>query len=970
MRRRIGFLLAILFGITVASPILHAKKPVSSPVSLSCSANTTGNINEMVPQGTAGPIKYVETIILGDVDVDVSGWQLCTSDSGKAPVCVSYGTGNMIVGVFDNASQTYDSGLTSHTPTQYLSSPQTLSSNEWEIALLDSAGDVMDYVHFCKDACKKDQYWSVPAACGVDLGGGGDNKIIFARKPDGEGDFTEVTDPTPGSSNDGEPDAEVDHYGISHSGSGVTCLAETVTITAHLDGDHNLASDTGEAQITLTTSHNRGDWISIVSGGGSLDNGAADDGEAIYTFASGEVSVQLAYSYTGLSAANETFSFNVTDGSATETSGSADASDDPPITFSRAELRFIDSLDNELIPTQISGKSSAQTPFAEALYLQAVQASDDDPTVCAALFTGDVTIELAAQCESPSSCVAGQLMNVVTDTDSENIELNSASPVSPGAYTPIELSFGADAKAPLSLTYSDAGQMQLHARYTAPDTAALISGSSNPFVVRPFAFGFTSVVADTVTNPGGDEVSGGGFTSAGSDFKLEINAFRYSAADDEDTLGVYDGVPEQGVNVTDNGVTPNFEGTTALSVDSFTPALGVEGDLTGDISLLLDGYSVRAGADTEGTLQYDEVGSLILIAQHSDYLGAVDADISGFSEKIGRFYPDHFELSAELLTLSCSSFNYMQQPYGPIEYRIEAHAADPAHSVTQNYDLALYTTDSVVLTAENADDGVDLSARLNTSASGSTISLSGWELGVINKVASAGGTPVTDVIFQRDGGEAGLEDGPFSQLQLGMMIEDGGLADGRNFESGALDIDPLTAGSCGSSCTAVAIGSIHPMRYGRLLLQSAHGPETQDLPVPFVTQYWDGSGFVTNSADSCTEIALADMSFDGSVIGTTTASRTVSVGDGSSVGTLTISGSSAVTNSGDFSLIFSAPGAGSGGNDHTGYFPVGISALDEWLRYDWDQNGTANDNTVPDAIITFGRARGNDRMIFWQENYQ
>jgi hypothetical protein len=64
-------------------------------------------------------------------------------------------------------------------------------------------------------------------------------------------------------------------------------------------------------------------------------------------------------------------------------------------------------------------------------------------------------------------------------------------------------------------------------------------------------------------------------------------------------------------------------------------------------------------------------------------------------------------------------------------------------------------------------------------------------------------------------------------------------------------------------------------------------------------------------------------------------------------------------------LQFSAPGEG-----NSGYFYVDVTSVPEWLRYDWNQDGAADDVSVPDALITFGRARGNDRMIFWQERYQ
>ncbi|WP_415899787.1 DUF6701 domain-containing protein [Neptuniibacter sp. QD48_11] len=914
-----------------------------------CHSDPSGRINELVPQGTAGPIKYVETILIGSEPVDVAGWRLCTNEGGKTPSCVSYGVGNFLIGSFDKFSSPADNGITVYNPVEYLSSAQTLNSNEWEVALVDADGLILDYVHFCKDSCKKAQYWDVPDSCSNELSGGGSNKVIFARKPNGSGDFEEVGDPTPGSSNDGD-ESDIDHYSISHSGTGIGCVAEDVAITAH-DSSHATISADG-ASITVSATNVAGNWA-LKSGSGSFSNGSSDDGEATYTFGSNEASVVLSYSFTGTG----TFGFDVTDGSITEKSGSADAADDPSITFDTTEFRFIDSDGNEIIPTQIAGKGSNTAPNNETLYLQAITVDDENPTACGTLFSPSeaVDINFAAQCENPSTC-AGQTFSF-TGNETNNIVTHSASPTTPASYTSVEMLFGSDAKAPFSFTYNDAGQMQLHASYTA-DTGAVLTGSSPLFVVRPFAFGFPSIVAG-LSNPGGDETGGDAFTSAGSDFTVDINAYLYQAEDDADT----NGIPDGDADVTDNGITPNFTGTVSLSVESFTPADGSPGILSGTVTPLLDTFSNRNGADVTATLNYDEVGSMNLMANLSSYLEA--DDIQSVATKIGRFYPDHFVMSDDGVTAACSavgSFTYMQEPFNAFEYRVEARALN--EEITENYDLVLYTigTGSLVVKAENNDDGIDLSDRIVVSES-----LSGWESGVIDRT-SASDNELKNVIFTRNGGNAGLPDGPFYGLQLGLSLESE--PDSRDFLDSLKNMSVDSSGDCSGSCQSIEVGDPLTILYGRVSISSVHGPETQDLPVPFEVQYWDGTTFVRNTDDSCATIPLANISYDGNPISSVTADRTVTVGDGSTVGNLSINGTNSDAASGDFSLIFTAPGAGTGGNDNTGYFPIGLTSIDDWLRYDWDQDGNANDISVPDAIITFGRARGNDRMIFWQERFQ
>jgi hypothetical protein len=57
------------------------------------------------------------------------------------------------------------------------------------------------------------------------------------------------------------------------------------------------------------------------------------------------------------------------------------------------------------------------------------------------------------------------------------------------------------------------------------------------------------------------------------------------------------------------------------------------------------------------------------------------------------------------------------------------------------------------------------------------------------------------------------------------------------------------------------------MRFGRLKLASAFGSELLNLPIPIETQYWNGTGFVTNAADSCTTIGANNISLTYPAIG-------------------------------------------------------------------------------------------------------
>ncbi len=87
------------------------------------------------------------------------------------------------------------------------------------------------------------------------------------------------------------------HFAVAQSQAGSTCAAGQITISKHRGLSHSLDTDyTGS--ILISTDIGEGDW-SIAVGSGSIDNGAADDGMARYTFGAsdfGEVTLFLAES--------------------------------------------------------------------------------------------------------------------------------------------------------------------------------------------------------------------------------------------------------------------------------------------------------------------------------------------------------------------------------------------------------------------------------------------------------------------------------------------------------------------------------------------------------------------------------------------------------------------------------------------------------------------------------------------------
>ncbi len=181
-----------------------------------------------------------------------------------------------------------------------------------------------------------------------------------------------------------------DHYALSHSGTGVNCQAEPVTVTAH-DAAHNPVTLTSATTITLSTSTGLGDW-SLTTGSGILNNGTANDGIATYQFGA-ESSVLLALKHT-TPAPSPGVNINVTDGTATETSGAATAAEDAGLVFAPSGFRYTDGTNPVTIGTQISAKESNLAPGAQSLYLQAIR-TDTNTGACVGVFPSGTSVNVS-----------------------------------------------------------------------------------------------------------------------------------------------------------------------------------------------------------------------------------------------------------------------------------------------------------------------------------------------------------------------------------------------------------------------------------------------------------------------------------------------------------------------------------------------------------------------------------------------
>ncbi|WP_198266575.1 PKD domain-containing protein [sulfur-oxidizing endosymbiont of Gigantopelta aegis] len=339
--------------------------------------------------------------------------------------------------------------------------------------------------------------------------------------------------------------AIADHYAISHSGTGLTCEASLVTVTAH-DINHAALDISSNASITITTTPA---VDSIISSPLSILAGTSS---ATFYLAQSTVS---------------SIDINVTDGNSTELTGAAIASEDLPLNFTNTAFRFIDiaSLSTLAIGKQIGSKPSSTAPGAQNIGLQAIR-TDTQSGACTTAFANvNTAVNFAYECNNPSSCQASGLLNLSANSIySTGIAIAGNDNGAVSNYTAVTMNFDANGIAPLSFLYDDVGQITLYAtktlvadNTTTPPISAATLSVSGQFIVRPF--GFTITVTG---NPAASSSTGSVFRKAGEAFTASAQAVLYQAIDDSDNDGIPDGhndsIPSNNTSLSDNALATNF----------------------------------------------------------------------------------------------------------------------------------------------------------------------------------------------------------------------------------------------------------------------------------------------------------------------------------------------------------------------------------------------------------------------------
>lgn len=347
---------------------------------------------------------------------------------------------------------------------------------------------------------------------------------------------------------------------------------------------------------------------------------------------------------------------------------------------------------------------------------------------------------------------------------------------------------------------------------------------------------------------------------------------------------------------------------------------------SGQLQIAPNSFLPVAGNDAvfrNPQVSYNEVGSARFTGHinDGDYLGA--GDVSTLSAVVSRFIPWAFKLDSSVTSQACmADFTYMGQP---LQLYTSLSARNAAGHITANYPDGLAPLASVELVVGDVGQNLALDdSRL--AASGMNTDWSAGELILSSTVTVAKLT---------------APDGPFMQLQLGVKVLD-------NEAAGPLSVllptSPAAIPNCGSDCEAA--GGTGKLLYGRLFLADTYGPESESAPVNLEVQNWDAPSntFVRVMDDNCTSVSPTHLvALEPS--GTSAPAGTPGTMESGRNASNTLQWTA--PNIAPFSFSFHYDGP-------------------SWLRFNSNDPGYDAQGR-PLARASFGRYRGHDRILLWQQ---
>jgi MSHA biogenesis protein MshQ len=725
-----------------------------------------------------------------------------------------------------------------------------------------------------------------------------------------------------------EATSKINHYRIEHDTQGFTCEAETVTIKACADANCESLYDQ-DTTITLSDSGLAGDGWS--------------NGNEITIPASKAVSITLSVTE---DTEDGSVSFSKTSANPNASlrcfSGSTETCE---MTFSDDGFEIYGANIGDLLPDQLASKNFKN------VNLRAVRSNSSDSgdsNVCEALLVGTQSVNLTYNCDSPAKCLTKlNMISIKGDGTGDN----SGS---------IEVEFDEQGVARLNLlNYSDAGRITLSVE--AEVNGVTITNSDNETVdVYPsylkLTVGQSELLYENTTGEQNNYI-------AGETFALTIGAY--------------------GAN---NALLPNYQAENPqLQVTRIQPTssgndgrfkYSDDGVNTAQLAanfMTASGLTFSGGEHQYAAAYYDEVGRINIDIRDNYYLGNKVPSYGSLT--LGDFYPAYFNVALSAppppsLANTCGVMSYIGENIGfENNPKLIITAYNALDEVTKNYSNNYwnYLPNKSKLKANL--NFMDSSTYFSSvSGTASVIDVGDTLIAGNNDYDGSGTVTITNSMFRYNkidpsDNKVFTAASPFdanisltfnSNFFTSIFVDKNESADIICYQTSYNDKD----------CQGWDINGITgtQMRYGRFTLESTYGPESESLSVPIKAEYFDNNQWLINSEDSCSDINFLESA--GQMILEPFGSTDIT----SDIDNITSDGSllNGVSNDrADFLLLNRDKKRGA---VKLQLSPVASDIIwPTYLNYDWNGDGFIDINDFPEATITFGQFRGNDRIIQWRE---
>ena len=505
----------------------------------------------------------------------------------------------------------------------------------------------------------------------------------------------------------------------------------------------------------------------------------------------------------------------------------------------------------------------------------------------------------------------GSVNMLLTPTNSSGSGTTSYSVNTSG--TSIPLSWDTNGNAYFTVSYKDAGEININASLNNPNATGSTTLISKPYMLQVY-----NTTSDITCNNATVMSSNTSqkFCPSGMPFNIKIRGYAI-----------------------DGTVLPNF-GKESV-VNQFTingslisPTGGNVGTLTNvstnNSGLLTTGITVNNQQQCSGTdcyslnsLSWNNVGQIALsVNLANSYFGSGILSNAPYLP-IGRFYPYAFTATqgsivnrSDAVCSNPSSFTYMNEPFQAL---VTLTAINQQGQPTTNYNSTYFNPTNYNSWGLTANNGSNLTNRIQFISE-----VGNWNNGILNTVLN--------LDFLRNT----TPDGPYNNV---------------NININPIDSDGV---SINNNQSSYLLGTSN-FYFGRLVIYNSVGSDILPLPIQLQTQYYNQYGFTTNSQDNCTQLNSSNFS-------TNNFTQNIQASN------ITFQYPGVFVN-GLQTLMMNKPSGGSG--IYNGTFNINYNLINSnqtYLQSIWLPSSTTyTDNPI--AKIVLSRNNNSQKVLLFKENF-